>query len=196
MTGKHELEPVLPSDRVYTMAAVGETPEGLRRERVPYEFTLRALGAMLDERESVRIHVLEVINGFMMRYCLAPSDSALYTHRATHAELLELSAAVESRRHRKVFPFGFRLGQNARGTYEDALRALGSELDTMKAYSILIDETDEGFLVTYQYLNPAQGFMVRKRMAFLGREAISQARQEARSRRKEHSGGFRPDFTG
>lgn len=54
--------------------------------------------------------------------------------------------------------------------YQDLFRAIGYELVDAGAYSIILDELDDGFLLTYQYYNPESGFMLHKRQIQLKRD--------------------------
>jgi hypothetical protein len=64
-------------------------------------------------------------------------------------------------------------------------RALGFELDALDAYSILVDELEDGFLVTY-HLNPHESYMLRKHMVILRRNEMFQVLSAADARRHTH----------
>ena len=151
------------------------------RERVPYQATLRAIGARLDGMRVCRINLLEVADGFMIRYQESQDDSQLSLLHCEHRELLSLSTELEHKRKRKGFSFSQK--ESSVGTYENVLRALGFELDQAEAYSLLIDELDDGMVVTYQYLRPSEDFQARKRMVILGAEAMAAVIEDAKSRR-------------
>jgi hypothetical protein len=161
------------------LSAASQEWEEHHRERVPYQITLRGVGGYLDDHHAQRASVLELIDGFSVSYYGSPSDPDMVEARLAYEDLLILDAE-ESKRQRKPSLFGRKAEP---GSYKDVFRALGYELEVAKAYSLLIDQTDDGLLVTYQYLNPSQGSMVRKRMAILSSESIEQVVRDARSRR-------------
>ena len=69
--------------------------------------------------------------------------------------------------------------------YEDVLRALGYELEHGAACMIALDELDEeGFVLTYQVNNPADGYLLRKRLLVLGPEQRHMILKDAYARRK------------
>jgi len=158
-------------------------------DRVPYQSVLRALGTFLDDRAASGINLLETEGGFAVRYQpdKRTPQTVLVTMNAD--EVASLAAEVDRRRRRKAFHFG---GGNAgeHRTYENILRALGYELDQVQAYSILVDEIDEGMVVTYQYLNPQEGFNARKRMVILGTDAMKSVLEDAQARREQRKLGI------
>jgi hypothetical protein len=162
------------------LGAASQEWEEHHRELVPYQITLRGVGAYLDQHHAQRASVLELIDGFSVSYYGSPADSEMVAVHVAYQDLLTLDAEVERKRQRKPSLFGRKAEP---GSYKDVFRALGYELEVAKAYSLLIDQTDDGLLVTYQYLNPSQGSMVRKRMAILSSESIEQVVRDARSRR-------------
>lgn len=156
------------------------------QNRVPYQATLRALGAYLDHEEARRINLLEENGGFAVRY--QPDrdhPDSVMVHWENHA-LLSISHERQQKRRRQSM-FG-RAGQ-AKTTYENVLRALGYELDVVEAYSILVDEIDDGMVVTYQYLNPTEGFNAKKRMVILGSDVMKSVLQDAEARREQRKHG-------
>jgi hypothetical protein len=161
-------------------------------ERVPYQAALRALGAFLDERGASSINLLEAESGFAVRYQAHSGSPDTTLVRLDGEELLSLSSELERRRRRgRGFFFGGGKEQPEENrTYENILRALGYELDQVQAYSILVDEIDDGMVVTYQYLNPREGFNARKRMVILGGEAMRNVLEDAQSRREQRKHGI------
>jgi hypothetical protein len=162
----------------------------LPRDRVAYQSALRALGAFLDERGAHCINLLEAEDGFAVRYQPHPGSPETILVRIDGKELLSLSNELDHRRRRKAFRFGAKEHAEDHRTYENVLRALGYELDQVQAYSILIDEIDDGMVVTYQYLNPQEGFNARKRMVILGGEAMNGVLVDAESRREQRKHGI------
>lgn len=161
------------------------------RQKITYEASLRAVGAFFDNKSACRIHVLEAKEGFTVRYQKDEGSSEFFVEQLNHGDLISLGAIAERARRR---PFSFRGGSKVKGdphaTYEDVLRALGHELDTAEAYSILLDELEDGLLVTYQYLKPSEGFNARKRMVILGAEAMQAVLEDAHDRRERRKHGI------
>jgi hypothetical protein len=143
---------------------------------LPYQRLLRGIGAHLDEYCSRNVHLLEEPNGFTVRYQTEPGKNELIVARYSHDELLQRQAEME-RHQARGSPAGA-------GSYQDFLRALGFELETRSAYSILVDELEDGFLVTYQYLKPEEGYVLRKAMIVAGPGEIGAILQHAHERRQ------------
>ena len=76
------------------------------------------------------------------------------------------------------------------GPYQDFLRALGFELEQAGAYFILLDEVDDDFLITYQYLRPTQGYQPYKHLSVINRNAREDLLQSAYSRRQTQKSRF------
>lgn len=153
------------------------------RDFVPYQSLLRAVGAVLDECHAVTATVVETPDGFAVRYRGSEEP------RATH--LLQLSFdtlrdAVENHTHRTMRPRFLRRSAGAQADkYTDLLRAVGIELEKARAYGMLMDEVDEDILLTYQYLDPARGYLVRKHHAVIASEEQERLVADARRRRRQ-----------
>jgi hypothetical protein len=70
-----------------------------------------------------------------------------------------------------------------RDGYENFLRALGYELDRTQAYTITIDEMDDGLVLTYLFIDARQSFLPHKRMIFLAPKELETVKQDAVQRR-------------
>jgi hypothetical protein len=152
-----------------------------------YQWKLRALGAFLDTQTASHISLIETRNGFATRY---------YQHRgATEPTFVlveepQLRAITEALRQRRVLttrPGEPELGGplSSQGRYQDFFRALGWELDDLSAGAILLDEQENGVLVTYAFRDPANPEIWSKRSASLGtieREEIIKAAYGRRRR--------------
>jgi hypothetical protein len=91
------------------------------------------------------------------------------TRRAHHFGYEELRLAAERREQQLIHRRKDRSDSAAPGSsYEDLLRALGHDMQKLPAYTVVLDELEDGFLVTYQCYEPLTGFMPRKRMAVFG----------------------------
>lgn len=164
------------------------SPVDLPRDRIAYQSVLRSLGAHLDDLGARRINLLETEDGYAVRYQPDPRKPEIVLLHMSMHDLLILAEELERKRRRKAL-FGSKT-DTAGKTYENVLRALGYELDQAEAYSILVDEIDEGMLVTYQYLNPIEGFNARKRMVILGSNAVHSVLSDAESRREQRKRGI------
>jgi hypothetical protein len=131
------------------------------QERIPYQSFLRAVGAHLDRQHAVRARILELPTGFSVHYQARTPDAEIESIELTHEELLERSRGRRLQpwlRH----PISVRRGRSGKPTYENFLRALGFELEDVGGFSMLLDELDDGFFLTYQYYDPDSGFMLHK----------------------------------
>jgi hypothetical protein len=149
-----------------------------------YQWLLRALGAYLDEEPSCRISLAEVSDGFLVRLqrALHKLDPQVeYFKRETLVEQLHNlmgrgRGSNRPARHQGVwskFPNG----------HQDFFRALGYELDQSSARGILIEELEDGIVVTYSYPDEENGSQWRKRMVVLGVEEIEAILNAAFERR-------------
>jgi hypothetical protein len=160
--------------------------EGTEPAGFSYQCLLRAVGGYLDGHGACRINVLEVADGFTVRYQTDRDDPQAVMVHLPNAELELTNRDLERRRKRLTFHFP--RGDDA-SNYEDLMRALGYELDYVKAYSLLIDELDDGYVVTYQFLKPSEGFNVRKRMVILGQDTMRAVLRDAHKRREQRTKG-------
>lgn len=151
-------------------------------EERSYEEILRAVGAYLDGVAHARFSLIELPNGFTL--VLEPA-SEKQKAAEVHFPRVGLEAQIKQLiRNRK------RLGGKYQGkwhlaptSHQDFLRALGFELDDSDAKEILIDELEDGLLVTYSYLDPSQGYQWRKHSTTLRRAEIETILQAAHNRR-------------
>lgn len=162
-------------------------PDG--ESRPSYQNSLRALGQYLDRQGAQRVNLLEEVNGYTVRYQLQRDHPDSVFVRLSHDEIPTVATHAEGRKRRGLFGRGRDEHGSSTQTYENVLRALGYELDQVEAYSLLIDEVDEGMLVTYQYLRPTEGFTTRKRMVILGDDAVRAVVEEAEQRREQRKQG-------
>ena len=158
------------------------------RDLIPYQWLFRAMGAALDEVRASSVSIIETGEGFVVRYRRTDQQPELAAASLSYAALLEQRAELESRR---VVPRRVRAweqGEGAHSHYQDMLRAMGSQLERIEAYSILVDEIDEGLIVTYQYLDARDNYLFRKAKVMVRWDQVSQMLGEARSRRTARSG--------
>jgi hypothetical protein len=139
---------------------------------VPYQSMLRALGAYLDEQGASGVCLLETTEGFEVLYRNAGGTHLV---QLGSSELLQLRDRLEQgRSHRR---------HDRDGSYQDLLRAVGHELEQVPAYDILIKEIDGRLITTYQFLNPATGYLWHKRLAIMEPNDLRLVVQQAHARR-------------
>lgn len=153
---------------------------------VRYCTALELVGRYLDMSHACRIHVLEVVDGFTVRFQTDPNTPTSLTTHLTHAALEEETRQPAGGRRRLTAPIR-RRGSPA--GYEAVLAALGHELDLVHAFSLLVDELDNALLVTYQFLRPSDGFHVRKRMVLLERDTIRAVLGDSRAQSARRAEG-------
>ncbi len=152
---------------------------------VPYQWLLRAIGAELDTLQASLFTVIEEANGFAVRFHLASTQQEWRVLHFSYEELLAYRTHLEGRQSKRII---LRKGVKP-GGYQDMLRALGYELEQAHAYSILVDELEEGFFFTYLALDPSQGYVPRKRLVVVDRAQREQLLREASARRGTQTKG-------
>jgi len=148
-----------------------------------YQWLLRSLGAYLDREPSCRISLAEVNDGFLVRlqralHKLDPQVEHLKRETLVEQlqELMMRKPAAPRVRHQGIwsrFPNG----------HQDFFRALGYELDQSSARGILVEELEDGLVVTYSYPEEDGGTHWKKRMVVLGLEEIEAILNAAFERR-------------
>lgn len=158
-------------------------------QNLSYQATLRVLGAYLDDEVAGRFTLVEVADGFILtiRHSADPGDT---TEAHFRPETLAEQAA-DLLRNRKRRRDGRKPTWPLVATnHQDFMRALGHELDQEDADGILIDELEDGLLVTYSYLDPTLGYQFQKRMVLLHRDHIEKILGAARERRTKQRRGL------
>ena len=111
---------------------------------------LRAIGAFLDAQPSYHLAVAEVPDGFLVRMHRSPH---IPEPQVLHVNRTALVEQLRAKKHRKRalqpglwsrFPNG----------HQDFLRALGYELDQASARAMLLEELEDGIVLTYSYPEP------------------------------------------
>jgi hypothetical protein len=144
---------------------------------------LRVIGLDLDHRHASRVRLMETPSGFSVQYFEDSQADAIASLNYTHAEL---NARARGGRIQPLLRHpigGGKRFKQGRPTYQDFFRALGYELEDAGAYSILLDEIDDGYLLTYQFYNPESGFMLHKHRVALHADAAGEIVNVASMRR-------------
>lgn len=128
---------------------------------MPYQSVMRVIGRDLDRLQATYVRLIELPTGFAVQYVTPKSETTIVTVEFTMSELM---ARAEPGLLQPLLrrPVGPRRTFSGKPTYQNLFRALGYELEDAGAYSILLDELDDGFLLTYQFYNPESGFMLHK----------------------------------
>lgn len=153
-----------------------------------YQWLLRSLGAYLDEEPSCRISLTEVSDGFTVR--LQRSLHKLEP-QVEHFKRETLVEQLQELFQRQTKPVGHARHQGVWSAFpnghQDFFRALGFELDEASAQGILVDELEDGVVITYSYPDPHDASAWKKRMVVLGTSEIEAILNAAFERRKKPS---------
>jgi hypothetical protein len=151
------------------------------RDRPPYQLLLRSLGAVLDADPPRRFSLIEVEDGFEI--VLEQEGGRLQRDHVTRDKLKRIledpneAPKRPSRRDHSTWSTGA-------STRQDSLRALGYELDDVEATNIMLDDLGDSVLLTYSFVDPAQGYIWQKRMLVLKPEQMAEIVETARGRRQ------------
>jgi hypothetical protein len=151
-----------------------------------YQENLRKIGAWLDAAAAFHVNVLEVGNGFAVRYQEAPSDEVVMQRVFTQEEVRSLRWGDLGLRRRFLRRFGKGPGLTREpGGYQDLFRALGHQLDEAPVRHVMLDEDDDAdtLTVSYQVRDPDTGDEWITQTLVLGPAERDEIRQAARSRR-------------
>lgn len=124
-----------------------------------YETSLEAVGSYLDAQGATEFKLIETPEGFLVRYeRKGRSEGVMVMFRFGDLRRTALDIDVF---HKVRHPLDDR-------QYRKLLRAIGHDLDSSNAVSILLDELPESMLITYEFDDPGRGYVLRKRMALAG----------------------------
>ena len=158
--------------------------------RISYQWTLRQIGAFLDSRSGRRMTLIEVPDGFVLRYQTRDDAEVRVVHfprrqlvaRDVQQERMRLQQDGKRRRLSAGAPSPS--PEPHPGSYQDFLRALGHELDLTSIYDLALDELDGSLIVTYLYVDPRHAFVPVKKFVTLEREQRGQILHDAYARRE------------
>jgi hypothetical protein len=154
-------------------------------ETLPYEHALRAIGRHLDAEPAYNVSILEVDDGFTVRYQPTQYRFEGRTVHFGHDRLRDLlvfqsagrGTGPRHDRHRQMwtkFPDG----------HEEFLRALGFLLDHEGAQCLTLDELAEEVRVTYVCADSTNPVRAEKRDVVLREPDIRMLVETARTRRR------------
>lgn len=148
-----------------------------------YQWLLRSLGAYLDTEPSCRITLSETSEGFVVRmqralHKLEPQVEVFKRETLVQQlqDLMHMPKRQTNVRHQGIW-------SNFPNGHQDFFRALGYELDDANARGIMIDELEDGIVVTYSYPSEGNGTAWKKRMVVLGLDEIETILNAAFDRR-------------
>lgn len=145
-----------------------------------YQVCLRSIGAYLDELTPTHFTVIEQSDGFLVTAERGGKDG-MVAITFTRPELQERHAVLQRQRGKSA---GSSTAWSlAPVTRQNLLRALGFELDEEAASLILVDETEDGLLVTYSMLEPEVGYTWKKRLVLMRQAEAEQILTAAEERR-------------
>ena len=149
-----------------------------------YEREFRLIGRWMDQRHPDHIQLVETPDGFATVWQWGHDIRAAIGRRFAHDDFIPLERQARTMRGQAGRP-GARGNGSAHGKhYEDLLRALGHELDAASAETVLVEELDDGFLVTYQYRDAKNAPVWRKHMAVLQSAQERKLLKQAAARRE------------
>lgn len=151
---------------------------------ITYQGMLRALGAYLDQEASCRITLVEMPDGFvvrMQRHLHKVEPVAWHIRHEDLQDRLRKLMTDHSKRPHNIRHQG--IWARFPNGHQDFFRALGFELDDAGARQVLIDELEDGLLVTYKYRDQASDEVWRKRTIKLGESEIEAVLNAAFERR-------------
>jgi len=152
--------------------------------RLSYQWLLRALGAQLDTSGAQSIMVLEEANGFAVRYQQGPHPQTTVVTRFSTDDLLAMKNALQEQRQFRLLRSGSSSAPDGSDeSYQDLLRALGHELDRLKAYSVSIDQIEDALFVSYMFTDARQSFLWTKEATVLPANDRQTLLEKARARR-------------
>ena len=146
-----------------------------------YQWMLRAIGAFMDDEPSCRISLVEIPDGFVVRLQrhLHKLDPLVYHFDRTRLKD-QLHALAQQRPKSTARPRHQGVWANFPNGHQDFFRALGYELDEASARDILVDEMEDGILVTYR---PPSTIGTQKRVVELHSDEIETILNDAFARR-------------
>lgn len=153
---------------------------------VTYEEALRVIGRQLDAEPAYHVSILEVADGFTVRYQPTLQQSDERTMHFAWDRLNDLA----------VFNTAGRGLTRKRGRYQGMwaefpnghqgfFRTLGSTMDKEHASSLAVDEVEEGVRISYVHPDPSDPLRSQKFHAILREPEIRDMVEQAQRRRSQ-----------
>ena len=152
--------------------------------RPSYEHALRIIGRYLDAEPAYYVTVVEVDDGFAVRYSPTRQRSETRStqfswERLRNLKIFNAAGRGTGKRTRRNFGLWHELPAG----YQDFFRALGYVLDDKDATSVTIDSLPKGVAVSYVCANAERPLTPEKCYDIMNREAIEEMIVEAQRRR-------------
>jgi len=153
------------------------------RDGITYTNALRALGRYLDAERAYLATILEVDNGFSVRFQTSLHQTDGRSHFFSWerlADLLIYNSAGRGLRGRKTWPGMWPSVPSGR---QDLYRALGTKLDAEEAASVTVDEQSGQIDMSYVRRNPDNRLGTEKRHDVIPEGTFDQLIEWAQTRR-------------
>ena len=153
-----------------------------------YEQEFRLIGRWMDQRHPDHIQLVETPEGFAALWQWGHDIRAAISRLFAHQDFIALERQARAMRGQMPNSSTRMNGSTYAKSYEDLLRAVGHELDEAAAETVLLEELDNGFLVTYQYRDLTNAPVWRKHMAVLETKQEQSLLKQAAARRRLKTG--------
>lgn len=150
-----------------------------------YQWLLRAVGSYLDEEPSCRISMAEVSDGFIVRIQRALHKMEPQIEHFKRESLEEQLERLFASRKPTAKAHHQGIWANFPNGHADFFRALGYELDQAKASNIVLDELEDGLVLTYTFPTNEEATSWGKRVVRLGLDEIEAILNAAFERRQK-----------
>ncbi|MGH2448578.1 MAG: hypothetical protein ACRDFS_08245 [Chloroflexota bacterium] len=159
---------------------------------VGYQHALRVIGRYLDSEPAYHVTVVEVDDGFTVRYSPTRHRAEQVTARFPWTRLRDLRVFNTAARGRGPRPGRYAgLRAEVPGGYQDFLRALGAMLDDSRAAGLSLDALPGGMAVSYLREQPDNPFQAEKYYSILDRSKMEDILSEGLARRITNVTPFR-----
>ena len=140
-----------------------------------YQVALRALGTWLDSDSTrTNVRIMEANEGFVLQWADSDRPEELASQTVPFSDVWKLDEDKKLRKRSK----------GELGGFQNVLRAVGYELDEAEAHSMLLEQVDERFLLTYVYPRYSGGYALLKQFTVLAPEDCTELVAAARQRRR------------
>lgn len=134
------------------------------RSEVTYDGTLRALGKFIDQQKGLHVLVQAISRGFEVSYHTNSQTTTPTCWILRHDQLAARAQGPHTAERRVRSK-----DTQTEVTYENLFRSIGRELQESAAQLLTLEETNDGFLLTYQHHGRASASMLQTRHVLLDR---------------------------